>query len=126
MHFVIVPRHLENYCGVAQSFDLNFNKIQDIDKPISVKCTVDQALKKTLKLYFSDIATNNLLKAFNEPIAKGEIGTTCEEIILIREQHERKYRYTLLQSLYNLTIECSDRTLKLQAFPLVLAEVFEI
>jgi hypothetical protein len=126
MHFVIVPRHLENYCGEAQSFDLNFNKIQDIDKPISVKCTVDQALKKTLKLYFSDIATNNLLKAFNEAIAKGENGTTVEEFILIREQHEGKYRYTLLQSLDNLTIECIDRTLKLQAFPLVLAEVFEI
>lgn len=126
MHFVIVPRHLENYCGEGQSFDLDFGKIQDIDKPLVTKCNIDQVLKRTLKLYFSDTTANNILHGFNQALARGENAVTVEDIILMKDMHEGKYRYSLLQKLGSLSIQFTDATRSVPEFPLILAEVFEI
>jgi len=126
MLFIVVPRHLDNYCGEGQSFELDFGKIQDIDKPLVFKSNINHALKHALKLYLSDVAANKLISSFDKEVAEGKNHACIEEFILMRDTTVGKLRYSLLQKLDNLTIECEDRTLKVPDFPLVLFEVFEL
>lgn len=119
-HFVVITRHLSEYCGEDQPFDIDFTKIQDTDRPYIIKCKLEQVLKKVLSNYFSE---PNVDKFISEFLKNGI--SKIDKTTLLMDEINNKKRYSVIQEIGNLTIQCIDNEFIVPSFSLIMAEIYE-
>jgi hypothetical protein len=119
--YIVLTRHTQEYCGENQPFSIDFSNVQDVDSPAVFNQSEAQVLKLTLRKYFSVETTNQLIGQL-----AGCDAAVLESTHLIREVLEGKVRYSLIQEVKNLTVQCDDRTLSVESYPLIMAEIFEV
>jgi hypothetical protein len=120
--FVVVTRHLSDYCGAGQPLDINFGKIQDINRPTIAKLTLKQTLRKVMLKYFSEEVATKLVDEF---INDGTM-VKFENMILVKDTENGSSRYSLIQEVNSMIIQCEDRDLVIPSYPLIMAEIFEL
>lgn len=118
--YVVVTRHTSEYCGEDQPFEIDFANMQFIDKPEIVNLPIEKVLRLVLRKYYGVKTTESLIAAVEEGVA--EVGDTT----LIKEMNGKLERYTLTQTINGMTIQCEDRNLTIQSYPLIMAEIFEM